>query len=352
MTTVNVTINGLQVPAKPGQTVLEAATGAGIKIPTLCHHPALKPIGACRVCLVEIKGQRTLQPACTFPIMEGMEVWTESPKAMEARRFVLELILSDHPQDCMTCERNGNCELQDLAYQYGLKDVRFQGATHHYAIDRSNPFYQRDYNKCILCRRCVRACDEINGVEAIGMIERGFDTRIGAAFDLPMQESLCEFCGMCVAVCPTGALVPQAKRGKGRAWEFTQVPTTCSYCGMGCQFYLDVKDGKIVQVSSKWDAPSNHGSLCVKGRFGWDYVHHPDRLTQPLIRKNGELTPATWDEALDLVASRMGKIKEESGSQAFAFLASAKCSNEDNYVMQKFSRAVIGTNSVDHCARL
>lgn len=352
MTTVNITINGQKVMAKSGQTVLEAATAAGIKIPTLCHHPALKPIGACRVCLVEIKGQRTLQPSCTFPVTEGIEVWTASPQVEHARRFVLDLLLSDHPQDCMTCERTGNCELQDLAYQYGLKDVRYRGVQHSYAIDTSNPFYERDYNKCILCRRCVRACDELNGVEAIGLIGRGFDTRVGAAFDAPMQESPCEFCGMCTEVCPTGALVPVAKKQMGRAWEFTPVATTCPYCGVGCQFYLDVKDGQVVQVSSKWDAPANHGLLCVKGRFGWDFVHHPDRLTQPLIRRNGELTPATWDEALDLVARRFLEIKAESGPQAFALLASAKCTNEDNYVMQKFSRAVIGTNSVDHCARL
>ncbi|MBC8449130.1 MAG: (2Fe-2S)-binding protein [Chloroflexi bacterium] len=354
MSTVNATINGQKIQAQAGQTVLEAAATVGIKIPTLCHHPALEPIGVCRVCLVEVARQRTLQPACTFKVTEGMEIWTHSPKVEEARRFVLELILSDHPLDCMTCERAGNCELQDLAYQYGIKQTRFPGMQHEYLVDDSNPFYERDYNKCILCRRCVRACEEINGVEAIGVIQRGFDSKIGTAFDGPMQESVCEFCGMCVEVCPTGALTPQQSKWQGRSWEFEKVASICPYCGVGCQFYLNIKDGRIVQVTSKWDGPANHGWLCVKGRFGWDFVHHADRLTRPLIRreKGGEFEEVEWDEVLDFVASRFREVKEQYGPDAFGALSSAKCTNEENYVMQKFARAVMGTNNVDHCARL
>jgi len=354
MTTVNLTINGQTIAAQAGQTILEAATAVGIKIPTLCHHPALKPIGSCRMCLVEVAGQRTLQPACTFKVAEGMEVQTHSPRVEETRRFVLELLLSDHPLDCMTCERTGNCELQDLAYQYGIKQTRFPGVQHAYPIDTSNPFFERDYEKCILCRRCVRACDEINGVEAIGVIQRGFDSKIGTAFDGTMQESPCEFCGMCVEVCPTGALVPKFGKWQGRTWEFEKVATTCPYCGVGCQFYLNVKDGRIVQVSSKWDAPANHGWTCVKGRFGWDFVHHPDRLTRPLIRrqKGDEFQEVGWDEALDFVASRFKEVKDRYGPAAFGAFSSAKCTNEENYAMQKFARAVVGTNNVDHCARL
>ena len=354
MATVNLKINGHEVSVASGSTVLDAARSAGIKIPTLCDHPALAPIGACRVCLVEVKGQRTLQPACTFPVGEGMEVTTHSEQAEEARRFVLELLLSDHPLDCMTCERTGSCELQDLAYQYGLKQTRFPGVQHRYAVDTTNPFYIRDYDKCIVCRRCVRACDEINGVEAIGMIQRGFDTKVGTPFDGTMQDSVCEFCGMCVELCPTAALVPKLRIGKGRPWEVQRVATTCSYCGVGCQFYLEVKDGKIVGVASKWDAPSNHGWTCVKGRYGWDYVHHADRLTAPLIRRQkGEpLVEASWDEALDFVATRLGEIKASHGSNALGACTSAKCTNEENFVMQKLARAVLGTNNVDHCARL
>jgi len=354
MTMVSISINGRRLSVPAGSTVLQAARIGGIKIPTLCDHPALAPIGACRVCLVDIKGQRALQPACTFPVNEGMEVTTNSTQAEEARRFVLELILSDHPLDCMTCERAGGCELQDLAYEYGLKDSRFPGEKHTYPIDATNPFYMRDYDKCIVCRRCVRACTEINGVEAIGMILRGFATKVGTPFDGTMQDSPCEFCGMCVEVCPTAALVPKQRIGQGRTWEVERVATTCSYCGVGCQYYLEVKDGKIVGVSSKWDAPSNHGWTCVKGRFGWDYVHHADRLTSPLIRrqKDEPLVEASWDEALDFVASRLAQLKAEHGPDSLGVCASAKCTNEENYVMQKLARAVLGTNSVDHCARL
>lgn len=354
MNKVNVTIDGRKIQAQAGQTILEVAESVGIKIPTLCHHPALEPIGACRVCLVEVARQRTLQPSCTFQVTEGMEVLTHSPKVEDARRFVLELILSDHPLDCMTCEQAGNCELQDLAYEYGIQQTRFPGVQHEYEIDESNPFYIRDYDKCILCRRCVRACNELNGVEAIGVIQRGFDSKIGTAFDGLMQDSVCEFCGMCTEVCPTGALVPKMRQHQGRSWEFTKVATTCPYCGVGCQFYLNVKDDRIVDVTSKWNAPANHGWTCVKGRFGWDFVHHPDRLTKPMVRreKGGELEEVTWDEALDFVASRFGEIREQHGPGALGALSSAKCTDEENFAVQKLARGVFGTNNVDHCARL
>lgn len=356
MAEVNITINGRKLTAQAGWTILEAAAAAGIKIPTLCHHPALKPIGACRLCLVEITGQQSLQPACVFQVREGMEVWTHSPNVEEARKFMLELLLSKHPQDCMTCEQAGHCELQDLAYQYGIKQTRFPGVRvqRSYPIDDSNPFFERDYNKCILCWRCVRACDEINGVKAISIYERGIESKIATAFDGNLQDSSCEFCGMCVELCPTAALVPKLRQRQGRPWEFTRVATTCPYCGVGCQFYLEVKDGRIVQVSSKWDAPANHGWTCVKGRFGWDFVHHPGRLTKPLLRRKKEdtLEEVEWEEALDFVATRFREIKERYGPEAFGVFSSAKCTNEENYVMQKFARAVLGTNNVDHCARL
>jgi predicted molibdopterin-dependent oxidoreductase YjgC len=352
MATVNITIDGQKIAARAGSTVLEAAREAGIDIPTLCYHPALPPEGACRVCLLEIEKQRTLQPACTFPVTEGMVVHTRSEKVISARKFVLELLLSDHPLDCMTCEMAGNCELQNLAYEYGIKESRFPGIQHSYPVDDPNPFIERDYNKCILCRRCVRACNYMNGVEAIGVVYRGFQAKIGTAFDGYLEDSPCEFCGMCVAVCPTGALIPKQRKGQGREWEFKKVTTTCSYCGVGCQFDLNVRNGRIVQVTSNWDAPANHGLLCVKGRFGWDYVHHPDRLTKPLIKKDGAFVEATWDEALDLVASKLSEVKEKYGSDAIGVLSSAKCTNEENYAMQKFTRAVLGTNNVDHCARL
>ncbi len=349
---VNLQIDGRKVSAPTGSTVLDAAEKAGIQIPKLCHHPALEPIGACRMCLVEIKGQRTLQPACTFPITEGMEVQTHSPKVVEARRFVLELLLSDHPLDCMTCDSTGSCELQDLMYEYGVKTTRFPGEQHAYAIDDPNPFIQRDYNKCIQCRRCVRACAEINGVQAIGMLWRGFRVKPGTVMDGNLEDSTCEFCGMCVALCPTGALTPKQSLGKGRIWQLEKTTSTCPYCGVGCQIDYSVRDNEIVQAASHWDTAPNDGWTCVKGRFGWDYVHHPERLTTPLIKKDGAFVEASWDEALDLIADKLVAIKKKHGGDAIAVLSSAKCTNEENYLLQKFTRAVLETNNVDHCARL
>ena len=352
MPDVLVTVDGRQVSVPPGSTVLQAAEAAGVKIPTLCHHPALEPIGACRMCLVEIEKQRGYHPACTFPVSAGIVVHTNSPGVRDARRFVLELLLSDHPLDCMTCDAAGACELQDLAYEYGIKESRFPGVQHDWPVTDANPFILRDYNKCILCRRCIRACQEINGVEAIGLIARGFDTKVGTAFDGDLADSPCEFCGMCVAVCPTGALLPKPGIGRGRNWELTTTTTICPYCGVGCSLDVMVKDNKIARVASHWDGAANHGATCVKGRFGLDFVESEERLTAPLIRKDGELVEATWDEALDLVVNKFAEIVEESGPDALAFLSSAKCTNEENYLLQKLSRAVVGTNNVDHCARL
>lgn len=352
MATITLTIDGREVRVPQGISVLDAAHSAGIDIPVLCHHPALPPEGACRLCMVQVEGQRGLQPACTFPAAPGMVIQTETPAVVEARRFALNLLLSDHPLDCMTCDAAGDCLLQDLAYQYGVKETDFKGRQHSYAIDRSNPFIQVDRNKCILCRRCVRACNVINGVEAISVVYRGFDAHIAFGADAGMQDSPCEFCGSCVSVCPTAALMPREAIGKGRTWEFERTTTTCSYCGVGCQFEVNVKNGKIVKVTPSWDAVVNKGWTCVKGQFGFDYVNHPDRLTTPLIRRDGQLQPATWDEALDLIAGRLHQIRQESGPDSIAVLASAKATNEENYLLQKMARQVIGTNNIDHCARL
>jgi predicted molibdopterin-dependent oxidoreductase YjgC len=374
MAYLNITINGRKIQAQGGQTVLEAAAEAGIDIPVLCYHPALPPEAACRICLVEIEKQRTLQPACTFPITEGMVVHTHSPKVVEARKFALELLVSDHPLDCMTCEATGDCLLQDLAYEYGVKVDRYPGRRHDYPIDDPNPFIQVDRNKCILCRRCVRACNYINGVEAIGVVYRGFDARIAFGADTIMAESPCEFCGSCVAVCPTAALWPKMAIGQGRPWQFRRVETICSYCGVGCRIGLDVKDNKIVKVESAWDGPANYGWTCVKGRFGYDYVNHPDRLTKPLVRRellddqrpttndegsmttdsarSSEFVEVDWETALSLVARKFMEVKQTHGSDAWAMLCSAKCTNEENYLMQKLARQVMGTHNVDHCARL
>ena len=360
------TINGKTIEA-PGGTILEVSRAHGIRIPTLCHHPALAPKGACRLCLVEVKGSRVLQPACTFPVSEGMEVQTETPKVRAARKFVLELLLSDHPKDCMTCEMCGNCELQDLMYEYGVKETPFVGEHHEYPLDDRDPFIIRDMEKCIRCRRCIRACDEVQAVNAITMINRGFRSKVATSFDTRLQESNCVFCGQCISVCPTGALTEKDSHGRGRAWQTTKVTTTCPYCGVGCNFDLNVRDGKVVKVTSNWTSPVNKGVLCVKGRFGWQFLDSPDRLTKPLMksslwkkRKGTEGTPsryegfveADWETALDAVADGLLAAKSAAGPDAVGVLASAKCTNEENYLIQKLARREIGTNNVDHCARL
>jgi len=386
---INLTIDGQKIQAESGKTVLEVAQETGINIPILCHHPALPPEGACRICVVEIERQRSLQPACTFPATEGLVVHTHSPKVVEARRFVLEMLLSDHPFDCMVCDATGDCLLQDLVYEYEVKTEITPGLRHQYPIDDPNPFIQVDLNKCILCMRCVRACTYINGVDAISVVHRGFKARIAFGGMGTMQESPCEFCGSCVAVCPTSALYPKMSLGKGRTWQVERVPTICSYCGVGCQIVLEVRNNRIVKVdgaafraveatsgNGEVGASSpNHGWTCVKGRFGYDYVHHPDRLQKPKVRQyllesadasadvredlrtirtddRGEWVEVDWDTALDIVSSRLVKIRDEQGSDAIGVLTSAKCTNEENYLMNKFARQVLGTNNIDHCARL
>jgi len=375
MPDIHVTIDGKQLAVPRHFTILDAAKQAGIEIPSLCAHPELKPIGACRICLVEVEKQRVLQPACTFPVSEGMVVHTQSPAVREARRFVLDLLLSDHPLDCMTCEKAGNCTLQDLAYDYGLKETSYHGEMHNWPLQDDNPFYVRDYNKCILCRRCVRACNYVNGVEAISVVYRGFNAKIAFGMDSTMEDSPCEFCGSCVEVCPVAALWPKQSIGKGRAYQLKQVETVCSYCGVGCKITLHVKGNEIVKVTGA-NGAANHGFTCVKGRFGYDYVNHADRLRKPLMRRylveggekpslhqpkneNGrEPNPAadwvevSWDQALDTVARKLAQTKEAHGGDAFAALCSARCTNEENFLMMKLARQVLQTHNIDHCARL
>lgn len=346
---VNLTINGKAVQAKEGMSVLDAAWANGINIPTLCHHPDLKPVGACRMCVVEVEKMRGLIASCTLPVSDGMVVHTDTPKVIAERKFILEMLLTDHPNDCMICESDGNCELQNQVYEYQVPWTAHKGKRHSYPIGGDpNPFVFTDFNKCVLCTRCVRACAEIQGRNVWGVANRGFNDKIVAGADVTMLEAGCESCGACAAYCPTGALTDKPSRGKGRAYQFKKVTTTCTYCGVGCQFDLNVKGGKVVKVTSNLKAPVNGMALCVKGRYGHEFIHHKDRLTKPLIKKDGAFVEATWDEALTLVTEKLGQYK---GSE-FAFLASAKATNEENYVFQKFTRAVMGTNNVDHCARL
>jgi len=352
MPKLNIKIDGRLLEVKEGSTILDVAKKEGIYIPTLCYHPALTPQSACRICLVEIEKEKVLQPACSFKVRENIVIHTNTPKVLEARRVSLDLIISNHPLDCMTCDIAGNCELQDLAYEFGIKESEFKGRRTNYPIDETNPFIIRDFNKCILCRRCIRVCEEIQNRRVLGVTNRGFDTKIIADFDLPLQDSTCEFCGQCVAVCAVGALTPKIAAGEGREWEFKKINTVCPYCGVGCRFDLNIKDEKIVKVTSNPDNSVNEIALCVKGRFGFDFVNHPDRLKSPLIKRNGRFEEVSWDKAIEYVVNKFIEIKENKGSNAFAVLSSAKCTNEENYLLQKFTRAVLGTNNIDHCARL
>lgn len=347
---ITLNIDGLQVSVVAGTSILEAARSVGIEIPNFCYDKDLTVAGACRICVVEVQGYRNLLPACATLAAEGMMIQTESAKVIEARRVILDLILANHPQDCMICEKTGACKLQDYCYRYGIKQSSFSGEKKNYLLDDANHLILRDQNKCILCGKCVRVCQEVQVTSAVDFVGRGFQTRVTTALDAPLSMENCRFCGQCVDICPTGALVNRQIAGS-RPWEIQKVRTTCPFCGTGCNFDLNVKDGKIVGVTSNPDSPVNGRSLCVKGRYHTDLIYSPNRITTPLIKKNGKLVEATWDEALDLVAKKFSEIKARHGADSIAALSSARCTNEDNWVMQKFMRAAIGTNNVDHCAR-
>lgn len=351
MEMVKLTINGREVEVPAGTTILKAAEQIGIKVPRLCYMEELTSVGACRLCVVEVKGARALVASCATAVAPGMEVQTHSPAVMDARKLILELLIANHPLDCLTCEKSGECELAEYCYEYGVKESPFKGEKHNYPVETSNPFIVRDLNKCILCGRCVRACEEITGQNCLDFAYRGFNSKVVPFYDTELVESNCVFCGQCVSVCPVGALSERQMVGKGRRWELTKVKTTCPFCGTGCNFDLNVKDGKVIGVTSNTSAPVNGRALCIKGRFGWDFVHNEKRLTKPLIKKDGKFVEASWDEALTLIATSLQEIKKKHGPDSFAALSSARCTNEENYLVQKFTRAVMGTNSVDHCAR-
>ena len=345
MNTVSLTIDGMSITAEKNTTILEAALNNGIYIPHLCHHEDLEPVGVCRLCMVGIEGRGTAI-SCKTPVEDNIVVHTENPEVDAIRRNAVKLLLANHPDSCHDCGMNNRCDLQHVAAFVGVEREELDSMRHRAValpIDTSNPFFDLDHNKCILCGICVRTCDEIQGVNALDYLFRGYSTKIGTFGDKPMVESVCESCGECVSRCPVGALVPKKTRQPSR-----EVKTTCPYCGVGCGFYLGIRGTTIVSVRADRENTINRGSLCVKGRYGYNFINHPDRLKTPLIRKNGEFVEAPWDEALDLIA---GKFSQYKGGQ-FAALSSAKCSNEENYVLQKFTRAVMGTNNIDHCARL
>lgn len=355
METVRLKIDGRDITARKGQNLLQVAWANWISIPALCFDQRLRPYGACRMCVVEIKGAKGLVPACATEAADGMEVTTDSATLRRVRKTVIELLLSDHPNDCMTCDRAGSCLLQDFAYKYGARWDRYDGKRHVYPIrnGESEGVIVRDQNKCVLCGRCVRICDEVEAVNVFDFVGRGFDATVTTPYDRPLSQTKCEFCGQCVSSCPVAALTASSRTGRGRHWEMKPVFTVCPYCGVGCQLRLHVKGNEVVWVDSPLSAEPNGGNLCVKGRFGQDFVNHPDRLKKPLIKsENGEFREASWEDAISLVSERLTDIKQRHGSHAIAGLNSTKVTNEENFLFQKFMRVVAGTNNVDHSARL
>lgn len=352
MGNVSLTIDGKQVQVPSGITVLEAARLTGINIPNLCYDKELTSPGACRLCVVSIEGARNLPASCVTEVWEGMVVNTATPEVLEARRTILELLLANHPNDCMTCEKSGECRLQDYAYEYGIREVSYKGEVSDHEFDDTNPFIFRDNNKCILCGKCVRVCDEVVGRNIYGWANRGFQTSVVPTLGKDLEKTDCVFCGSCVSVCPVGAIIEKDMMGKARKWELKKVKTICPYCGTGCTIELNVKDGKILGVTSTEEGAVNGRALCVKGRFGYSFIQHPDRLKTPLIKENGEFREASWEEAIKFTAEKLSMVKEQYGNDSFAALTSARFTTEGNYVFNKFTRAVMGTNNIDHCARL
>jgi formate dehydrogenase alpha subunit len=352
---VTLTIDGVETTVPEGTTILDAAETVGIKIPTLCHDKRLIPFGSCRICVVQVKGKRgKLMPSCFNPVRDGMEILTASPEVIESRKTQLQLMLLHHPLECPTCDQAGACALQDMVYEYGVAEnplrqvgsPRQAGPVKEKLLIGSMAVKERD--RCILCGRCVRMCEEVQGVKEIDFISRGFMTKIGTDFDRDLD---CEFCGQCVSTCPVGALTTTLIKHKARHWELKKVKSVCAYCGCGCALLLGVKDDQLRTVISEYETGANHGNLCVKGRYGWEYIHSKERLSAPLIRKDGKLVECTWDEALKEITAQFKRIKDDHGPDALAAIGSARLTNEEGYLLQKFMRAAIGTNNLDNSGR-
>lgn len=353
--TVTLSIDNQEVTVPKGTTILEAAKGLGVEIPTLCHLKELAPDGSCRMCVVEVEGGRRggLTTACTAHCQEDMVVSTHSEKVADSRRFILDLLLSNHKLECFSCGKNGDCQLQQYALDYGIDATSFTEGKRMpcHQEDTSNPFFSYDPEKCIMCRRCVRVCQLRQGRDVLSIANRGFEPKMMPSYGQPFDQSICESCGNCVSSCPTGALTAKDTK-EYRKWETQKIPTTCPHCGTGCQMNLLVKNNRLVGVEPL-DGPANKNLLCVKGKFAsYKFVGSGDRLTEPLIKRNGIFEPASWEEALTLVSSKFNEIKAENGPDALAGFSCSRATNEDNYVFQKMVRAAFGTNNVDNCARV
>ncbi|HQT27269.1 MAG TPA: 2Fe-2S iron-sulfur cluster-binding protein, partial [Burkholderiales bacterium] len=352
---VSLEIDGAKVTVPEGTSIMRAAGLLGTEIPKLCATESLEPFGSCRLCLVEIEGRRGYPASCTTPAEEGMKVKTQSEKLAKIRRGVMELYISDHPLDCLTCSANGNCELQDMAGIVGLREVRYgyDGKNHlDDGKDESNPYFTYDPSKCIVCNRCVRACEEIQGTFALTISGRGFDSRVSPGQNQPFMESECVSCGACVQACPTATLSEKSLFEMGQADH--SVVTTCAYCGVGCSFRAEMKGSEVVRMVPDRAGGANHGHSCVKGRFAWGYATHRDRMLEPMIREKitDSWKVVSWDEAIAHAASEFRRIQQKYGKNSIGGITSSRCTNEETYLVQKMVRAAFGNNNVDTCARV
>lgn len=344
-------IDGREITFEGDKTILQVARENDIYIPSLCYHTKIGPASMCRICVVEVEGMRGLQTSCSLAAADQMKIRTNTDTIIESRKMIVNLLLANGNHNCLSCERNGDCELQDAAYHLGIEVPAFL-VEQKEEKDESAAFIMRDFGKCIQCGRCIEGCNNLVVNEVLDFGYRGGRTKVVCDEDSPMGDSTCVQCGECVQLCPVGALVDKKGMGKARAWEIEKVRTTCPYCGVGCQLELWVKGDQIVRVKGVDEAKPNQGHLCVKGRYGYDFIYDKDRLTTPLIReKDGKFREADWDEALCLVADKFKQVLQESGPDALAAVSCARSINEDSYNMQKLFRSVIGTNNIDHCAR-
>ncbi|UZR29247.1 formate dehydrogenase subunit alpha [Methylococcus mesophilus] len=352
---VTLEIDGFTATVPEGTSVMRAAASIGIDIPKLCATDSLEPFGSCRLCVVQIEGGRGLPASCTTPVFEGMKVVTQNDRLAQVRRGIMELYISDHPLDCLTCSANGNCELQDMAGVVGLREVRYgyEGENHFDAKkDLSNPYFQFEPSKCIVCSRCVRACEQTQGTFALTIDGRGFESKISPGQNQAFMDSECVSCGACVQACPTATLIEKSVADKGQADH--SIITTCAYCGVGCSFKAEMKGSEVVRMVPDKNGQANHGHSCVKGRFAFGYATHPDRITSPMIRKSihDPWQKVSWEEAVNYAASEFKRIQAKYGKDSVGGLTSSRCTNEEAYLVQKLVRAAFGNNNVDTCARV
>ncbi|MFN3869530.1 MAG: 2Fe-2S iron-sulfur cluster-binding protein, partial [Hyphomicrobiaceae bacterium] len=361
--TVTLTIDGVSVTVPEGTSIMRAAMEAGTAIPKLCATDMLNSFGSCRLCLVEIEGRAGTPASCTTPVAPGLVVKTQTPRLKQIRRGVMELYISDHPLDCLTCAANGDCELQDMAGAVGLRDVRYgyDGENHTTELrggqtnelfkkkDLSNPYFAYDASKCIVCNRCVRACEEVQGTFALTISGRGFDSRVSPGMDESFLASECVSCGACVQACPTATLSEKSLIEIGQP-EHSKI-TTCAYCGVGCTFKAEMRGEEIVRMVPWKDGKANRGHSCVKGRFAYGYTSHPDRILTPMVRDRitDPWRETTWDEAIGRVASEFRRIQNQYGRGAVGGITSSRCTNEETFLVQKLIRQGFGVNNVDTC---